>query len=79
MAAGVPVVTSDAPALVEVGGGAAAVVPRDDPSALAAALADAVDPAVRVTRAAAGRARAAHYSWSSAARELWRLYSTLGT
>jgi glycosyltransferase involved in cell wall biosynthesis len=79
MAAGVPVVTSDAPALVEVGGGAAAVVPQDDPAALAAALADAADPAVRVTRAAAGRARAAHYSWSSAARELWRLYSTLGT
>jgi glycosyltransferase involved in cell wall biosynthesis len=79
MAAGVPVVTSDAPALVEVGGGAAAVVPRDDPDALAAALASVTDPAERVTRAAAGRARAAHYSWSSAARELWQLYSTLGT
>jgi glycosyltransferase involved in cell wall biosynthesis len=79
MAAGVPVVTSDAPALVEVGGGAAAVVPRDDPSALARALAEAVEPGVRAERAAAGRERASRYSWSAAARELWQLYSTLGT
>jgi glycosyltransferase involved in cell wall biosynthesis len=79
MAAGVPVVTSDAPALVEVGGGAATVVPRDDPAALARALADAVDPAGREARAAAGRQQAARYSWSAAARELWQLYSTLGT
>jgi glycosyltransferase involved in cell wall biosynthesis len=79
MAAGVPVVTSDAPALVEVGGGATTVVPRDDPPALARALAEAADPAVRAARAAAGRERAARYSWSAAARELWQLYSTLGT
>ncbi|HST64662.1 MAG TPA: glycosyltransferase family 1 protein [Mycobacteriales bacterium] len=79
MAAGVPVVTSDAPALVEVGGGAAVVVPRDDPAALARGLAEVLDPADRTTRVAAGRARADHYSWSIAARELWQLYSTLGT
>jgi glycosyltransferase involved in cell wall biosynthesis len=79
MAAGVPVVVSDAPALVEVTGGAALVAARDDPAALARALAEAVDPAGRDERVAAGRRRAARYSWSASARELWRLYSTLGT
>lgn len=79
MAAGVPVVTSDAPALVEVGGGAALVVPRDDPAALARGLAEVTDPAGRDARMAAGRARADRYSWSTAARELWQLYSTSGT
>ena len=39
-----PVVTSDAPALVEVGGGAARGRARDDPAALAAALADVGRP-----------------------------------
>jgi glycosyltransferase involved in cell wall biosynthesis len=77
MAAGVPVVTSDAPALVEVGGGAPLVVPRDDPAALAAGLAEVVDPAGRAPRVAAGRARAAGYSWTTAARRLWALYSEL--
>jgi glycosyltransferase involved in cell wall biosynthesis len=78
MAAGVPVVVSDAPALVEVTGGAALVAARDDPAALARALAEAVDPSGRAERIAAGRRRAGHYSWSAAARELWRLYSTWG-
>src|SRR5262249_1139581 len=58
MAAGVPVVSSDAPALVEVGGGATVVVPRDDPAALAGALADlAADPALRDRPAASRRVR----------------------
>jgi glycosyltransferase involved in cell wall biosynthesis len=79
MAAGVPVVTSDAPALVEVGGSVATVVPRNSPTALARALADAVDPTGLDERVAAGRERAACYSWSAVARQLWQLYSTLGT
>jgi glycosyltransferase involved in cell wall biosynthesis len=79
MAAGVPVVVSDAPALVEVTGGAALIAPREDPAALARALAEAVDPTGRADRIAAGRERSGHYSWSAAARELWRLYATLGT
>ena len=79
MAAGVPVVVSDAPALVEVTGGAALVAPRDDPAALARALTEAVDPTGRQERVTAGRERAARYSWFASARELWRLYSTLGT
>jgi glycosyltransferase involved in cell wall biosynthesis len=79
MAAGVPVVTSDAPALVEVGGGATLVVPRDDPAALARALSRTGEPATRERLARSGRARADHYSWSATARELWRLYSDLAT
>ena len=79
MAAGVPAVTSDAPALVEVGGGATVVVRRDDPAALAAALAQVTDPDFRKRLAAAGRVRAGHYSWEAAARELWNLYSDLAT
>ncbi|MCC5698759.1 glycosyltransferase, partial [Klebsiella pneumoniae] len=43
MACGVPVVHSDAPALVEVAGGAGSVVPRTDPAALAVALRTAVE------------------------------------
>jgi glycosyltransferase involved in cell wall biosynthesis len=77
MAAGVPAVTSDAPALVEVGGGATLVTPRGDAAALAAALREAGDPAARERLSAAGRARAAHYSWTASARELWTLYTEL--
>jgi len=79
MAAGVPAVTSDAPALVEVGGGAPLVVPRDDPEALAAALSRTGDPATRERMITAGRARADHYSWSATATALWGLYSDLAT
>jgi glycosyltransferase involved in cell wall biosynthesis len=76
MAAGVPVVSSDAPALVEVGGGATAVVPRDDPRALAATLAElAGDADRRAALAAAGRRRATDFSWTSAARALWTVYA----
>ncbi len=78
MAAGVPVVSSDAPALVEVGGGAAVVVPREDAPALAAALAGvAGDSGLRARLAAAGRRRAAAYTWEGAARTLWELYAAL--
>ena len=78
MAAGVPVVSSDAPALVEVGGGATLVVPRDDPAALAAALATiAGDAALRARLADRGRRQAAGYRWESAARALWKLYAAL--
>ena len=80
MAAGVPVVVSDAPALVEVTGGAALVASRGTtrprwPGRWPTRL---TRPAER-SGSPAGRERAAHYSWSAAARELWRLYSTLGT
>ncbi len=71
MAVGTPVVTSDAPALVEVGDGAARVSPLD-PAALAAALREVVDDAgLRSRMAAAGRERAGAYSWDGAAQRLW--------
>jgi glycosyltransferase involved in cell wall biosynthesis len=71
MAAGTPVVTSDAAALVEVGGGAARVSPLD-PGALAQALGEVVaDPALQARMAQAGRVRAAAFSWDAAAEQLW--------
>ena len=71
MAAGTPVVTSDAAALVEVGGGAARVSVQE-PLALATALqAVAEDPALRQRMSEAGRLRAAEYSWEGAAQSLW--------
>jgi glycosyltransferase involved in cell wall biosynthesis len=76
MAAGVPAVTSAAPALVEVGGGATVTVPVDDSGALAEALAEVVgSPARRAEMAAAGRRRAADFSWEQAAQRLWSLYA----
>jgi glycosyltransferase involved in cell wall biosynthesis len=78
MAAGVPVVSSDAPALVEVGGGATLVVPREDPAALAEALAElAGDAALRDRLVERGRRQAAGYRWERAARTLWKLYAEL--
>jgi glycosyltransferase involved in cell wall biosynthesis len=78
MAAGVPVVSSDAPALVEVGGGATVTVPVGDAAALAAAMADVLGSAPERDRlAAAGRRRAADFSWAEAARRLWELYGSL--
>jgi glycosyltransferase involved in cell wall biosynthesis len=78
MAAGVPVVTSDAPALVEVGAGATVVVPRDDPDRLAAALADVLsDDRRRADLVRRGRERAGAFTWQAAAERLWRLYQGL--
>lgn len=75
MAAGVPIVHSDAPALVEVAGGAGTTVPRRDPGALAAALAAVVsDPVRRGRMVELGKARAARFEWESAARQTWRVH-----
>ena len=71
MAAGTPVVTSDAPALVEVGAGAARVTALE-PVALAAALAEvARDDGLRARMAQAGRRRAGEFTWNAAAQRLW--------
>ena len=71
MAAGTPVVTSDAAALVEVGGGAARVSPLE-PAALSAAIAEvAGDARLRASMTAAGLRRAADFSWDAAAAALW--------
>lgn len=75
MSVGVPVVHSDAPALVEVGGGATIVVPREQPRLLAEALRGVVeDPSLQRSLAAAGMARARDFTWDEAARALWSLY-----
>lgn len=78
MAAGVPVVSSDAPALVEVGGGATVVTPVGDPALLGAALRELIgDAQLRGTLADAGRRRSADFSWTSVAERLWELYRSL--
>ncbi|MCP2170021.1 Glycosyltransferase involved in cell wall bisynthesis [Goodfellowiella coeruleoviolacea] len=85
MAAGVPVVHSDAPALVEVAGGTGTLVPTREPIALARALREVVD--ARGDHGAAGRRlaesitaarrRAAGFTWTRAAEALWRLHVDL--
>ncbi len=78
MAAGTPVVTSDAPALVEVGGGATRVTPVGDTAALAEALAEVVtDAALHQHLRTAGLRRAAEFSWSASAQRLWSIYGGL--
>jgi glycosyltransferase involved in cell wall biosynthesis len=78
MSAGVPVVTSDDPALVEVGGGATVTAPVGDVAALADALAQVVsDATLRDRMTAAGRARAAEFGWDKAAAALMELYTDL--
>jgi glycosyltransferase involved in cell wall biosynthesis len=78
MSAGVPVVHSDAPALVEVAGGAGVVVARNDPAALATALrVVASDPATMQAMRAAGRRRAEQFSWERTARRVWSVHLEL--
>ena len=80
MAAGVPAITSDDPALVEVGGGAAAVAAREDADALAEALAQVCgDAALRERMIAAGLTRARAFDWDACARRLWAMYAGIGT
>ncbi|PRX44290.1 glycosyltransferase involved in cell wall biosynthesis [Prauserella shujinwangii] len=75
MAAGVPVVHSDAPALAEVAGGAGRMVPRGDARALATALHEVLSSGpLAAGLAAAGRERAAAFSWRRAALAVWRLH-----
>ncbi len=75
MAAGVPVIHSDAPALVEVGGGAGLVVPRGDHQALVNALRSVFAEAGVAERAiAAGLTRAKAFTWENAARQVWNVH-----
>ncbi|WP_111766112.1 glycosyltransferase family 4 protein [Nakamurella deserti] len=76
MAAGIPVVHSDAPALVEVGGDATLSFPRDDADALADRLRTVLDDRpTAADLATRGRLRAAGYRWTDAATALWRLHT----
>lgn len=80
MAHGRPVVVSADPALVEVSAGAAPVVAIGDAGGLAAAaatvLADGVERRQAIRR---GHARAADFSWTRTADEMWRLYRGVGS
>jgi glycosyltransferase involved in cell wall biosynthesis len=75
MSLGTPVLTSDAPALVEVAGGAALAVPL-------AELRDGLreittDEGLRQRLREAGPRRASSYTWEGAAETLWRAYGDL--
>ncbi|OZM75330.1 glycosyl transferase [Amycolatopsis antarctica] len=75
MALGVPVVHSDAPALVEVAGGAGRVVPRGQAPALAAALrAVLTDPGLAARMSTLGRQRAEAFTWRAAAERVWSVH-----
>jgi glycosyltransferase involved in cell wall biosynthesis len=75
MTHGVPVVVSDAPALVEVAGGAAVVVPVGDADALAAGVVEARRR--RAELGVAGPRRAAQYTWRDAAERCWDIYRSV--
>jgi len=78
MAAGVPVVHSDVPALIEVAGGAGVPVRRQDPAALAYGLRTLLaDPERTAALVAAGRRRAERFSWARAAQQVWRIHLEL--
>lgn len=68
LACGIPVLTSDIPALVEVAGGHAQHVPAGDADALAEALATITDAPRDATTAAARRAHASEFTWRSCAQ-----------
>lgn len=78
MAVGVPVVAADAASLPEVAGDAAVLVAADDTGALAAGLAAVLsDDALAARTSAAGRDRAARFSWEDTAAGLVGLYGRI--
>ena len=78
MASGVAVIASDTGSLPEVLDGAGVLVPPGDVTALASALGGLRDdPADRRRLAAAGVARAQHYSWPSVADRHLALYEEM--
>ncbi len=79
MAAGVPVVSSDVPALAEVADGATLLVPVNDAHALALALHRiCTDSGLRQRLIDAGQVRAATFTWASAATRVWSIARDLG-
>jgi len=78
MAAGCPLITSNTSSMPEVVGDAALLVEPDQPDAIAQAMIQiAEDEAVRHRLIAAGRKRAAEFSWRRAARETLAVYTKL--
>ncbi|GAA2079957.1 glycosyltransferase family 1 protein [Pseudolysinimonas kribbensis] len=79
---GLPVVLSDAPALVEVAADAGLVVERGDAGRFPARLADALrgvldDDALRERLAVAAADRARLFSWRDAGEKVWQLHADL--
>jgi glycosyltransferase involved in cell wall biosynthesis len=75
MACGAPVIVSDAPALPEVVGDAARIVPARDVAAWAEALTVLLtDPVLRADLAARGPRRAACFSYETTARQTLAVY-----
>jgi glycosyltransferase involved in cell wall biosynthesis len=72
MARGVPVACSDLPVLHEVAGDAASWLDPDEPASIARAIAATLADGDRLR--AAGRERAARFSWATAARETAQVY-----
>lgn len=80
MAAGVPTIVSDDPALSEVVGQAALIVPAGEPTAWAAAIERlAGDEPLRANLRAQGRARAALYHWEQTATATWQVYRAVAS
>jgi glycosyltransferase involved in cell wall biosynthesis len=78
MAAGVPVVTSRDPALLEVGGDATLTSGTGDAAALAEALRQVCDEhQLRASLVSAGRIRAASYTWRQTAEQHLAVYRRL--
>jgi glycosyltransferase involved in cell wall biosynthesis len=75
MRAGAPLVASDLPSVREIAGGAAELVPPDDPEALADGLSRVLGSGNRREElAAAGRARAERFTWARTADGVVRAY-----
>jgi len=75
MAAGVPVIISDAEALVDISGKAATIVPATDAEGWAAAIQTLLaDTDLRRNRIAMGRSRAAEYTWQRCAIQTVAVY-----
>lgn len=77
MGLGCPVVASDTSAIPEIAGDAALLVDGKDPDAIAAALLQLRDPALRERLVAKGRHRASLYTWERSASEHARVYASL--
>jgi glycosyltransferase involved in cell wall biosynthesis len=78
MAAGVPVVASDIPAIREVAGAAALLVPAGDAAAWAGAIeALLADASRRAEMVEQGRRRAELFSWAATAASTLEVYREL--
>ena len=76
MARGCPVLASDIPAVREISGGGAMLLPLNDELSWAAALRQvAIDGAAREALSARGIDHVARYSWQATARQLCDLFS----